>query len=175
MGIDSGNIGNINAPQGAAPGEYAGFLIRFVAYFIDAIIIGIPVGIVFAILFSVVAFSSIASSGYNSYYGSGYNTGMGLANCAICLLYPVIFLVVWGYFSWFESSQYQATPGKMILGLKVTDLEGNRISFQKAAIRFIAKVIINMVIYIGSLYIIVSDKKQGIYDVLAGTLVVKKK
>jgi hypothetical protein len=38
-----------------------------------------------------------------------------------------------------ESSSYQATLGKMIFGMKVTDLNGNRISFERATGRHFAK------------------------------------
>ena len=42
------------------------------------------------------------------------------------------FWVWWMYFAFFEASKYQATPGKMAMGLTVTDLNGNRLTFGRA-------------------------------------------
>jgi len=49
-------------------------------------------------------------------------------------------VVMWlfdaGFYIWFVSSKYQGTPGKILLKLKVTDLEGNRISILRSVKRF---------------------------------------
>ena len=78
------------------------------------------------------------------------------------------------YYSCFESSKKQATPGKQITGIKVTDLEGNKISFGKALFRCMVKMITGDAFLIGYLAIIFSRKKQGLHDMAAGTVVVYK-
>jgi uncharacterized RDD family membrane protein YckC len=77
------------------------------------------------------------------------------------------------YFIWFESSSYQGTPGKQIVGIKVTDIEGNRISFARSFLRYFLKAITGFFL-IGYLTIIFTEKKQGIYDMAAKTVVVYK-
>ena len=77
----------------------------------------------------------------------------------------------WLYEAFMESSSYQATLGKMIFGMKVTDLNGNRISFERATGRHFAKWLSAMVLFIGYIMVGFTERKQGLHDLLAGTLV----
>lgn len=83
-------------------------------------------------------------------------------------------LSCWLYFSLFESSKYQATPGKMALGIYVTDLNGQRISFPRATGRHWAKYLSTLVLMAGWFFAAFSDRKQALHDILASCLVVKK-
>jgi len=85
----------------------------------------------------------------------------------------LIFLVFgsWLYEAFMESSSYQATLGKMIFGMKVTDLNGNRISFGRATGRHFAKWLSAMILGIGYIMVGFTERKQGLHDLLAGTLV----
>ncbi len=84
-------------------------------------------------------------------------------------------LFVWLYYALFESSSKQATLGKMALGIVVTDIDGNRISFGRANARFWSKIISGMILGIGFLMAAFTEKKQGLHDMIAGTLVIKKR
>ena len=77
----------------------------------------------------------------------------------------------WLYEALMESSAYQATLGKMILGMKVTDLYGNRISFARATGRLFAKIVSAMILGIGFIMVGFTERKQGLHDMMAGTLV----
>ena len=77
----------------------------------------------------------------------------------------------WLYCALMESSSYQATLGKMIFGMKVTDLCGNRISFARATGRHFAKILSGLILCIGFIMVGLSERKQGLHDLLAGTLV----
>ena len=74
-----------------------------------------------------------------------------------------------------ESSSKQATLGKMVLGIVVTDAGGNRISFGRALGRNLAKIISDIILFIGHFMVAFTEKKQGLHDLIAGTLVVVKK
>jgi len=76
------------------------------------------------------------------------------------------------YFSSFESSRFQATPGKIVLGIRVTDSVGGRLSFWRAAGRYMNKYISNMTLLIGYLMAAFTPKKQALHDELADTLVI---
>jgi uncharacterized RDD family membrane protein YckC len=80
----------------------------------------------------------------------------------------------WLYFSLLESSAWQATLGKKALGLEVTDLDGNRISFGRATGRFFAKFISSIILGVGYIMAGFTEKKQALHDILAGTLVIRK-
>jgi uncharacterized RDD family membrane protein YckC len=93
---------------------------------------------------------------------------------SILFLVPVILILDWLYFALMESSSKRATLGKMALGIIVTDLEGKRISFGRATGRFFSKILSGIIIYIGFIMVPFTDKKQGLHDMIAGTLVIAK-
>ena len=82
-------------------------------------------------------------------------------------------LVMWLYFALSESSRTQATLGKMIVGLYVTDEDGRRISFGRATGRHFGKYISGVILGIGFLMAGFTARKQGLHDMLARTLVMR--
>ncbi|QIG54977.1 RDD family protein [Altererythrobacter sp. BO-6] len=67
----------------------------------------------------------------------------------------------------------QGTPGKRALGLIVTDLDGGRISPMRAVGRYFAKILSTIILFIGFIMIGFTERKQGLHDMIAGTLVQK--
>jgi uncharacterized RDD family membrane protein YckC len=61
----------------------------------------------------------------------------------------------------------------MALGMKVTDLAGNRIFLLRATGRYFAKTISGLILFIGFIMVAFTEKKQGLHDMIAGTLVVR--
>lgn len=78
----------------------------------------------------------------------------------------------WLYFALMESSEKQATLGKIALGIVVTDLYGNRISFGKATGRYFGK-FISAIFLIGYILAFSNPRKQALHDTMAGTLVLE--
>lgn len=78
----------------------------------------------------------------------------------------------WLYAALQESSAAQATLGKRALGIKVTNMEGGRISFLQATGRHFGKFISTLIFCIGYLMMLWDSKKQTLHDKMAGTLVV---
>lgn len=78
----------------------------------------------------------------------------------------------WLYYSSFEKSSWQATPGKRFMGLRVVTLEGGRIDQGQANVRFLASLLSGLLLCYGYLRILWDDNAQGLHDRLAGTLVV---
>jgi uncharacterized RDD family membrane protein YckC len=83
-------------------------------------------------------------------------------------------ILSWLYYSLMESSKTQATLGKMVMGLKVTDLEGDRISLKRATIRYFSKILSAIILMIGFIMAAFNPKKQALHDKIAKTYVVKK-
>ncbi len=152
--------------------KYAGFWLRFVAYLIDDIILG-AIGFVISLPFiGAIIFSGIALSELDSCEESKF---LGIAGIVgtVLLLIITITAVGWLYFAFMESSKQQATLGKMALGLKVTDMEGNKISFARATGRYFGKIISNMIFMIGYILAGLTEKKQALHDMIAGCLVIR--
>jgi uncharacterized RDD family membrane protein YckC len=77
----------------------------------------------------------------------------------------------WLYEAFMLSSTRQATLGKMIFGMKVTDLSGNRLSFAHATGRYFAKWLSAFTLLIGYIMAGFTERKQALHDMVAGTLV----
>ena len=133
-------------------GYYAGFWKRFAAAFIDGII-QLVVGFVFVIIMV---------------------GGIGDPDVVEGVWASIDFILGWFYYSIMESSPTQGTLGKMALGIKVTDLEGNRVGFGKATGRYFGKIISTLIFSIGFIMAAFTEKKQGLHDMMAGCLVVNK-
>lgn len=145
----------------AQPGVgYGGFWIRVIAAVVDAVLIRVvifPIGAIFGL-------GGLAMGGLG-HGGLLLNVlGGGLT---------VLLAIVggWVYEAFMESSSYQATLGKMIFGMKVTDLYGNRISFARATGRHFAKIISGMILCVGFIMAGITERKQALHDMIAGTLV----
>lgn len=100
-------------------------------------------------------------------------TLVGLTNEILIQVVPIILSLL--YPVWLESSKWQGTIGKHLMGLKVTDISGNRISFLRALGRNLAKFISALPVMIGFIMAGFTAKKQGLHDMIAGTLVMKEK
>ncbi len=86
----------------------------------------------------------------------------------------VSLLIRWLYFSIMESSVKQGTVGKMILGIKVTTINGGRISFARATGRFFAKILSSLFLFIGYIMAAFTQRKQALHDIIAETLVIDR-
>jgi len=78
------------------------------------------------------------------------------------------------YHAGFESSNSQASPGKMTLGLQVTDLQGYKLSFARAFARSISKIISRLIFFMDYIMAIFTVREQALHDIIASTLVVKR-
>jgi uncharacterized RDD family membrane protein YckC len=140
---------------------YAGFWRRFGAFFIDSILLGIIGG---AIGF-VLGFVLVAAN--NGQVNQSSLTVLQIVNLVIGTAINV------GYFAGMESSTSQATLGKMALGIKVTDLNGNRITLGQGVGRAFGKILSAIICYIGFFMAGFTERKQALHDMLASTLVLK--
>jgi uncharacterized RDD family membrane protein YckC len=154
------------SPEVTAPAvatRYGGFWIRLVAIVIDVIAVGIVTGPISAII--------AVATGFAGHTVAMPDIGVQLVRLIITFAFST--LVNWIYEAALESSSYQATLGKMALGLKVTDLEGRRISFARATGRHFAKLLSGFILMIGFIMAGFTQRKQALHDMIAGTLVVR--
>ncbi|HXZ14346.1 MAG TPA: RDD family protein [Candidatus Sulfotelmatobacter sp.] len=165
--------GTVATVAGAAPMYYAGFWLRLVALILDGIILAIPVLFVFALM--VVGFGlSVPFRRFpRGEFHDAFLAGAGFH--FIFWIALISFVLYWIYYAIFESSSWQATPGKMILGLYVADLDGRRITFGRASGRFFGKLVSKyLTIYIGFIMAGFTARKQALHDILASCLVLRK-
>lgn len=95
-------------------------------------------------------------------------------NISYYLLSFVFTLILWCYYAGMESSPWRGTIGKKLIGLEVSDLDGNRISFTRATGRYFGKIISIFVVCLGYISMLFNSKKQTWHDSLAGCIVKEK-
>ncbi len=147
--------------------EYAGFWIRFVAAFLDGILLRICQ---FAVLLPIRLLAGLPMFDNNA-------PGAAPATVAIVLLFEFLFQTAtgWLYEAYMTSGPKQATFGKMAVGIVVVDYNGNRLTFGRATGRHFAKIVSAITLCVGFLMVAFTEKKQGLHDMIASTLVVKGK
>ncbi len=102
-------------------------------------------------------------------------TGKNERIMAYLLPLPSIWVAKLIYGSFAEASAKQATIGKRLLGIKVSDLEGSRISLGVSFARNFAKILSIIPAFFGYLYSFLNRKNQCWHDIAAGTLVIKER
>ena len=153
--------------------EYAGFWLRFLALLIDNVVMGIG--------FVLILIPLIFLTGLQGFIGE-FHPNEELNDAGFFMLLGLIFLAAtvslvftWLYHALMESSEWQATVGKKALGLVVTDVAGQRVSFARSTGRHFGKIITNMVPFlIGYIMAGFTAKKQALHDMLAGCLVLRR-
>lgn len=155
--------------------ENAGFWLRFIAYIIDYIIIWVVQAFIAIPILAAVGITFVQNADNLESMSESDMMGMimgAVAAASATALLTTILVVL--YFTLMESSKYQATVGKLALGLIVTDESGGKLDFVKALIRNLCKIISSMILMIGYIMVGFTEKKQGLHDIIAKTLVVKK-
>ncbi len=149
---------------------YAKFWPRFAAAFLDGLILWIP---------SKLLELAVGGSAFLVSYIKGELKDMPADDFHKLLTRFLIFqmssmLLSLFYFSIMEASKGQSTFGKRALGLRVTDLNGGRITIGRAIARNAGKYVSTLTLFIGYLMNAWDNKGQTLHDKMAGCLVVKK-
>ena len=153
--------------------DYAGFWLRFVAYIIDAVILSVAE---FFLIIPALGYlgMNFALLEKNQWEGIEAELLIPALISAGSGIYLSAFLISWLYFALFESGPRQGTIGKMAVGIEVTDMEGNRINFAKASLRYFGKIISSAILMIGYIMAGLTERKQALHDIIANALVVRK-
>lgn len=155
--------------------NYAGFWKRFLAVIIDGILIG---AVRWIIITPILATMGIGvAQEIQSLDSDDPSTALPIIGtiAAMAGIAAVVSSVIWVlYYSLMESSKYQGTVGKIALGMIVTDTNGAKLDFTKALVRNLCKIISSMILCIGYIMAGLTEKKQGLHDMIANTLVVNK-
>ncbi|MFN8287052.1 MAG: RDD family protein [Chitinophagales bacterium] len=139
----------LDFPENLTPRpQYAGFWLRFAAYVIDRAILGLALGVVL---------------GQTKAESREVFQGMLIAFALSEVL----------YFTALECSDQQATLGKQFVGIKVTDENGQRLTFKRALLRSLSKYFSFILLGAGFIMIFFDKKRQGLHDKVAHTLLVK--
>lgn len=148
-----------------APDLYAGFWRRVVAWILDVLIVG---AVHWLLVLSLGTWLLVPWAMLGGVHD------LRVAELFDAGLQPIGIVIMWLYFALCESSGWQATPGKLALGLQVTDVFGQRIGFGRATGRYFGKYVSALILGIGFLLAGWTARKQALHDFMAGCCVVRK-
>lgn len=130
------------AATAVAPLRYSGFWRRFVAFWIDVLLVSLAAWALQKVIF-------------HGWVGDN--------------LWGLLYLL---YSAAFESSPERATLGKLAMGISVSTSDGRRLSFARAALRTLAK-IVSLLIVVGFFMPLLTLRKQALHDILTDAVVVR--
>ena len=176
--VSVAQIGPITVPQSAQPPDvipaiptltvlpprpgFAGFWLRALACFVDTLVI---VAIfLLGVSFFPATFEKLLPP-----------APVSLSDMPQPAPIVIVLLITFGclYYTLFEASGWQATPGKRILRLYVTDLKGQRLTFPRALLRNLARQV-SGILFIGYIIAGFTERKQALHDFVAGSLVLRR-
>ena len=146
--------------------RYGGFWIRLVAQFIDGILLGVVNGVI------QFAFGMSMAPGMKP-PAPGEAPDMGGFFAMWGMMMILQLAVSAGYETWFVG-RFQATPGKMALGLKVVRPNGDRVSYARALGRYFAEILSGLTLAIGYIIAAFDEEKRTLHDRICDTRVVRK-
>ena len=164
-----------------APLPYGGFWERVGAYLIDGLILGIPFGIVMVALIVMFGGFGVMLRRVAGQPQPDPRAVMAMIAPIFMLffIWMAVFLILqWLYFAGMESSPRQATIGKSMMSLRVTNYEGQRISFGNAHTAASSPKIVSGMVPLAHRATIMAAftaRKQALHDLIAGTLVLRKR
>ena len=138
--------------------KYSGITRRILAFAVDSLAllcIAMFLGMVLGLSLFAKPLASLAMIGFWFYGG--------------------LFLVSWIYFAGMESSPFQATLGKKLLGIQVANLKGERISFWRATGRYFGRILSRAFFFLGFITIFFTKRKQAVHDLLSSTVITRSK
>ncbi|NBZ87453.1 RDD family protein [Stagnihabitans tardus] len=163
--------------SGTITAEYGGFWRRVGAALIDGVILNIIQKVVEMVLGAIIPIERFMTVP-NIAPGTSQdevmlqvlieNWPLLLGYTLLAMIAPILYDVL------LTASSWQATVGKRALGLIVVDLNGQRLTPWRATGRYFAKIPSALILGIGFLMVGWTERKQGLHDMIAGTLVVKK-
>ena len=142
-------------------GQYAGFTTRLVAVIIDRLIVAATISII-----SVVIDLGLKALGLDKLLGTQGQASplMPVLAAVLAFSLPVAYDIA----SWLLAGQ---TPGKRVMGLRIVRTDGQRLTLGNCVRRIIGYWI-SAILFLGYLWVLVDNRRQGFHDKIAGTFVV---
>ncbi len=153
--------------------DYAGFWLRLLALIIDNVILGLG----FVLVLIPLIFLTDLHKLLDDFHPDEDMNNVGIAMFAgiILVAATVSLILTWLYHALMESSNWQATLGKKVLGLVVTDMAGRRASFGRSTGRHFGKLITNLIpAFLGYIMAGFTEKRQALHDMMSGCLVLRR-
>lgn len=152
-------------------GYYAGFISRLVAFVIDTIIITFSVlAITWFVSVTIEIFNLQAFFNFFRILMPGASSSLEQLVSRLTTGFLLAFTIAFYYIFFWVFAGY--TPGKALMGLRIITIEGRKISFFRALLRYFAYFLSAGLFFLGFFWIFIDERRQGWHDKIAGTLVI---
>ncbi len=155
-------------PSGTLQGQYAGFVSRSIAYTIDLLVIVVTIALVGATLNLFLQFFRLDEL-LDTMLAS--QTILGTSLRIITFLGSTAF-ISFSYFVLAWTLTAGQSVGKLLIGIRIVPLDGTNITFWRSTLRYFALLLSALILFIGLLWVLVSDRRQGWHDKIAKTCVI---
>ena len=155
-------------PPSPLQGQYAGFASRFIAYIVDLLVIVgaiTVVGIVFSLLLNFFRLNQLIDNLLAS------DSALGDILRVITFLGSVAF-ISFSYFVLVWTFTAGQSVGKALVGVRIVPTDGSKITVWRAIVRYFAFILSALVLFLGLLWVLISDSRQGWHDKIARTYVI---
>lgn len=147
---------NSDVSSGEGDVIYSGFWIRVLAALLDSI-------------WLILLTFTLGWMVYGAIYFESTEFSQGYADIIISYVLPFLLTILFWHFK-------SATPGKMILGIKIVDAKTlGKASTGKLLLRYLGYYVSMIPLLLGIFWVGWDKRKQGWHDKIAGTLVIKEK
>ena len=164
----------INTPENVTFGyDVAGIGSRFIGALVDSVLLGIVLFLLNFLLMAVI--SMLAPDGIDQLdLMESEDDSMWVVGLILALYSLINFILIWGYFIFFELIWRGQTPGKRVAGIRVVRMDGNAVGFLETVIRNLVRIIDFMPFAYGIGLIVMFFNRQSrrLGDFVAGTLVI---
>ena len=140
-------------------GNYAGFVSRLIAYSID----------VFIVVFTLMFMGWLINAVLGIFNIDEFSRTSSLNKILVSGVFGLLYSAAYFIFFWTMIGQ---TPGKSLMGLRIVTIDGRSLSFVRSVRRLLGYIISILAIWIGFLWILVDNRRQGWHDKIAGTIVI---
>lgn len=143
--------------------KYAGFWIRVCAALVDGVI-----------LFAVNGLMTLLQITLQGGFQEMLSPDTSSMDVIITMLIWMLYMLFDVSYDVFFVGKYGATPGKMILGLRVVRSDGSPVTYYRALGRYFALWLSSLTLYIGFIIAAFDDQKRTLHDHICDTRVVYK-
>jgi len=155
-------------PVGPLQGQYAGFVSRLMAFTIDVLVVIATIALVGITVDLFLRFFQLTEI-VDQLLAS--QNALGDILRFMTFLGSIAF-ISFGYFVLAWTLTAGQSIGKVLVGIRIVPLDGSRITFWRSIVRYLAFLLAALILFIGLLWVLVSDGRQGWHDKIAKTCVI---
>ena len=166
------NSQTIAPSRATLQGQYAGFVSRFLAILVDILLviaIMVVIGLVSQLILSFFRLDTLFATALDNI---SRTSGLGQALLRGVAALGSFYFIFYLYYALLHAAAAGVTIGKALIGLRVVRMDGLPLTFGRSSRRYVAFLLSALPLFLGLLWVIIDDRRQGWHDKLSNTCVI---